>query len=117
MLAIKNKIKKYEESKLSPVVDLLKAAEGIVQSLEKVLKHLNNKEENESVSTKEEAKELGYSLVTEKTAPKRDAKVKVISEFTTGHLLLLNCGHNGVLSISELSQYEAHLISAGIIDE
>ncbi len=40
---------------------------------------------------------------------------ELADETVLGSLLVLNCGHNGVLRFAELNQYEKHLITAGII--
>jgi hypothetical protein len=110
-------LKKYEESEVHSIKKLIQVVDEIMEILDKISEYIENKGNDDSIDTKEEVKEIALTLNSDKAIPRRDAKGRCLDESTLGYLLLLNCGHNGVLKIGELSQYEAHLIAAGIIEE
>jgi len=114
--SIRKKLKEYEGSNSHLIKKLIQVVEEIIEVLDKINEFIaNNKGNDDSIDTKEEAKEVLFPLNSNKVIPKKDIKARSLDESTLGYLLLLNCGHNGILKTSELSQYEAHLVSAGII--
>ena len=116
-------MKNYKNSKVEGIIRIIESVEKIIKILEKVLNYLENEHKNdeETIDSKEDAKRLvtgsEFQSNSDKIEVKKYLNGKYLDDSTLGHLMLLNCGHNGIPKKNEFRQYELHLVSAGIINE
>lgn len=105
--ARKNVIKLAEKYKNEiMIVKVIKKIEDITKTLDKISDYLESPQKLKD----DTLVSLNGSLMEESAKESRQFDDSVL-----GHLLLLNCGHNGVLRQNELKQYKQHLLSASVI--
>jgi len=79
----------------------------------------NEKCDSESDSRASNEKLVSDSVGGSEELSEKNIAHEKISELPNeniiGHLIVLNCGHNGSLRYAEINQYEKHLIEANII--